>query len=99
MAIVSLHSNRTMIKTERQIDTRELGIVVIILTMLLVDRRWIQEFWIKKAVESFKQGLQSHIIRSVEYSVTESNVDYDSPVQEISKKNISTWPRDHFVLD
>ena len=48
MAIVSLHSNRTMIKTEREIDTRELGIVVIILTMLLVDKSWIEGFWIRK---------------------------------------------------
>ena len=45
-------------------------------------------------MECFKQGTLGNTTRNIEDSGTESNVDYDSPAQEVSE-NIITWPRDH----
>ena len=40
-------------------------------------------------------GLMGNTIRNVEDIGAESNVDYDSLVQEVSEeRNISKWPRD-----
>jgi hypothetical protein len=44
------------ILTKTELGTRDWGIVVIGLPMLLFREMWILEFWIRKAVECFKWG-------------------------------------------
>ena len=68
--MVSVHSSKTLTKTE--IDTREWGIAVIGLTMLLFERMWIWGLWIWKVVECFKWGL-IHPSRNMEDSVPVSD--------------------------
>lgn len=66
MVIVSL---QTLTKTE--VGTRDWGIAMIGLTMLLFERMWTMGLWIRKAVGCFKGCLIGHPSRSVENSGTE----------------------------
>ena len=52
LVMVSLQSNRTVTKTE--VGTREWGVVVSDLTLLLADGMWTLDVWTRKAVECFK---------------------------------------------
>jgi hypothetical protein len=61
---LSVHSSKTLTKTE--VGTRDWGISVIGLNMLLFERMWIWELWILKAVECFKWGLMGHPRRNME---------------------------------
>lgn len=44
-------------------------------------------FWIRKAVEHFKQDLTGHTSRSKEDSGAENNADYGGSAQEVSEEN------------
>jgi hypothetical protein len=54
MLLVSLYRNRTLTKTE--IDTREWGIAVIGLTMLLVGRSGTLGLWIRKQLKTLSRA-------------------------------------------
>ena len=62
--MVSVHSSKTLTKTE--VGTRDWGIAVIGLTMLLFGRMWILGLWIWTLVECFKSSLMGYPSRSVE---------------------------------
>ena len=90
---VSVHSSRTPSKTE--VGTRDWGIAVIRLTMLLFEIMWILELWIWNAVECW--GLMSHPSRNMEDFVAGSNLNCVDLAQEISKeKNFRMWHKDWF---
>ena len=57
--MVSVHSSKT------EVGTRDWGIAVIGLTMLLFERMWIWGLWIWKAVECFKWGLIGYTSRNM----------------------------------
>jgi hypothetical protein len=57
VVMVSLHSNKTLRKTE--VGTKDYGISVVSLTMVLFGEMWIWGFWIRKAV-GFKRCLIEH---------------------------------------
>ena len=91
--MVSVHNSKTLTKIE--IGTRDKGIAVIGVTMLLFRRLWIQELWIWKSVECFKWSLMSQPSRNMEDSVVESDVNCADLTQEASEeKNFSMWHRD-----
>jgi hypothetical protein len=93
LVMVSVHSSRTPSKTE--VGTRDWGIAVIGLTMLLFEIMWILELWIWKAVECW--GLMSHPSRNMEEFVAGSNLNCVDLAQGISKKkNFSMWHKDSF---
>ena len=86
--MVSVHSSKTLTKTE--VGTRDWGIAVIGLTMLLFGRMWILGLWIWKAMECFKWGLMSHPSRNLEDFVSVSDLNCADLKQEVSKeKNFS----------
>lgn len=60
--MVSLHNSKTQTKTE--LGTRDWGIAVIVLTMLLCGRMWILGLW--KAVECLKPGFMGYPSRNME---------------------------------
>ena len=62
LVIVSVQSIKTLIKTE--VGTRDWGIAVIVLTMLLWGEKWILRLW--EAVESFNLGLMGYASREME---------------------------------
>jgi hypothetical protein len=68
------YSNYGFQKIKREVGTRDWGIAVIGLTMLLFERMWIWGLWAWKAVECFKWGLMSHPNRNVEDLVVGSNL-------------------------
>ena len=70
--MVSVHSSKTLTKTET--STRDRGIALIGLTMLLFERMWTLGFWIWKAVECFKWGLMGHPSRNMEDSGAEDDL-------------------------
>ena len=76
--MLSLHSNGNPIT---KVGTRDLGIAVIGLTMLLFGRMWIWGLWIWKAVGRFKWGLMNYLYRNMEGFVIESDL------------NRATWPK------
>jgi hypothetical protein len=61
--MVSVHSSKTLTKTE--IGTRDWGIAVIDLTMLLLGRMSILGLWICKAMKCFKWGLMGYPSRNM----------------------------------
>jgi hypothetical protein len=84
----SVYSSKTLTNTE--VGTRDWGIAVIGLTMLLFERMWILGLCIWKAVECFKWSLMGHPTRNMEDFVTGSNLNCVDLAQEISKeKNFS----------
>jgi hypothetical protein len=85
--MVSVHSSKILTNTE--VGTRNWGIAVIGLTMLLFKRLWILELWIWKAVECFKWGLMSHPSKNMKDFVAKSNLNYAEIPQEISEENFS----------
>jgi hypothetical protein len=95
LVMVSVHSSKTLTKTET--GTRDWGIPVIGLTMLLFERIWILGRWIWKAVECFKWGLMGHHSRNMEDFVAGSDLNCVDMVQEISKENnFRMWHKDCF---
>jgi hypothetical protein len=90
--MVSVHSSKTLTKTE--VDTRDWGIAVLGLTMLLFGRMWILEVWVWKVVECFKWSLMGHPSRNMEDFVAENNLNCADQAQEISEKNFRIWHRD-----
>ena len=94
MAVVSLHCKEILNK-KTEGGTRDLGMTVTGLTIFL-GRMWIFWFWIRKAIEHFKWSIIAHPSCIREESMANSNVDYESLAQEVSKeKRISQWPRDY----
>ena len=51
LVMVSHHSNKTQTKTE--VGTRDCGIALVGLTMILFGGMWVLEVWILKVVEYF----------------------------------------------
>jgi hypothetical protein len=97
LIMVSVHSSKTPTKTE--VTTRDWGIAVIGLTMLLFERMWILELWIWKAVECFKWGLMGHPSRNMEDLVARRYLNSIDLAQVISKeKNFRMWYKDCFVV-
>jgi hypothetical protein len=82
--MVSVHSSKTLTKTE--VGTRDWGIAVIGLTMLLFERMWVLGLWIWKAVECFKWALMGHPSRNMEDFVAGSNLNCVDLAQEITKE-------------
>ena len=64
LVTVSVHSSKSSSKTE--VCTRDWGIAVIGLIMLLFGRMWILRLWIWKALECFKWGLVGYPSRNKE---------------------------------
>jgi hypothetical protein len=64
---MSRHSNKTQTKTK--VGTRNWGIAVVGLTMLLL-----RGMWIRKAVECFKWGLMGHPRKNMEDSGAEGDL-------------------------
>ena len=81
--MVSFHSSKTLTKTE--VGTRDWGIALIGLTMLLFERMWIFGLWIWNTVDCFKWGLMDHPSRNMEDLVAGSNLNCVDLAQEISK--------------
>jgi hypothetical protein len=82
--MVSVHSSKTLTKTE--FCTRDWGISVTGLTMLLFERMWILGLWIWNTVECFKWDLMGHPSRNVEDFVSGSDLNCVDLAQEISKE-------------
>jgi hypothetical protein len=59
--MMSVHSSKTLTKTE--VSTRDWGIAMIGLTMLLFGGPWIWGLWIWKAVECFKYNIVGYLIK------------------------------------
>jgi hypothetical protein len=57
---------------------------------------WILELLIWKAVECYKFSLMDHDSKNMEDIGVESNLNSGGLAQEVSKKNVSIWPRDCF---
>jgi hypothetical protein len=88
-----------LILTKTEVGTRDWGIDVIGLTMLLFERMWIFGLWIWNSVECFKWDLIGHPSRKMEDSVAGSNLNCVDLAQEISKeKNFRMWHKDCFVV-
>jgi hypothetical protein len=97
LVIVSVHSSKTLNKTE--VGTRDWGIAVKGLTMLLFERMWILGLWIWNAVECFKWGLMGHPSRNMEDFDTGSSLNSVDLAQGILKeKYFRMCHKDRFVL-
>jgi hypothetical protein len=95
--MVSVHSSKTLTNTE--VGTRDCGIAVIGLTILLFERTWIFGLWIWNAVECFKWDLMGHPSSNMEDFVAGSLLNFLDLAQEISKeKNFRMWHKDCFVV-
>ena len=62
LVMVSVHSSKTVTLTNIEVGTREWGVAMIALTMLLFERMWIFGLWIWNSVECFKWGLMGHLV-------------------------------------
>jgi hypothetical protein len=93
---LSVHSSETLTKTE--VDTRDWGIAVIGLTMLLSGRIWILGLRIWRTVECFKWSLMGYASKNRKGFIAEINLNCADLTQEGSvEKNFSVWwPRDCF---
>ena len=92
LVIVLLQSNG---KFNSEVGTRDWGIAVIGLAMLLFKRMWILGLWIWNTVECFKWDLMGHPSRTMEDFVAGSDLNCVDLAQEISKeKYFSMWHRD-----
>ena len=95
MVTMSLHSNRTMTKTE--VGTRDCSIAGIGFTMLLFGE--IQNtlgLWTRKEMRYFKPDLMSNLSRSMEGSDVEGDLNCGGLNQEVSEeKNVSKLAKDH----
>ena len=89
--MVSVHSNKTLTKTE--VGTRDWGIAVTGLTMFLIGR-----IWICKVVECFNWGLVGYSSRTIKDFVTESDLNCAALAQEVSVEDFNMCPRDCFVV-
>jgi hypothetical protein len=92
--MVSVQSSKTLTKIE--VGTRDWGIAVIGLTMLLFEKMWILGLWIWNTMKCFKWGLMDHPSRNMEDFVAGSNLNCVNLGQEISKENIRMWHKDYF---
>ena len=70
--MVSLHSNKTLIKTK--VGSRDWSIAVIGLTMVLFGVTWALEDWVTRLLECIKCSLMDHTSRSTEDSGAECDV-------------------------
>jgi hypothetical protein len=94
LVMVSLHSNKTLTKTE--VGTRAWGIAVIGLTMLLFGGTLPLGLWIRKSVELFKWSLIGHPGMNIEDSAAEGDLNCGGLPQEVSEeKRFSMLSRDH----
>jgi hypothetical protein len=79
--------------TKTEVGTRDWGIAVIGLTMLLFGSMGISEFWIRKAVECFRWHLMGHTSRNKEDISAEVGLNWEwgwGLAQEVSEgRNIS----------
>ena len=88
--MVSLHSNEN---PKIEVGTRDWGIAVIDLTMLLFGGIWIWGLW--KAVECFKWSLMDQPSRNMEDIDAEGDLNCADLTQDVSmEKDFSMWPRD-----
>jgi hypothetical protein len=92
--MVSFHSSKTLTKTE--VGTRDRGIAVIHLTMLLFGRMWIWGLWFWKAVERFKWGFMGYrsisSINMEDFVIKSADLAQESWVEKIFRM----WPKDWF---
>ena len=91
---MSVHSSKTLTRIE--VGTRDWGITVISLAMLLFGRMWVLRLWIWKAVECFNLGLMGHSSRNMDDFATESDLNCADLAQEVSVENFNIWPTDCF---
>ena len=83
--MVSVYRIKTLIKTE--VGSRDWGISVIGLTMLLLGSMWILGLWIWKAMECFKWNLMGYPSKNMEDFVTESDLNCEDLARELLVKN------------
>jgi hypothetical protein len=62
---------------------------VIGLTLHLLGRMWIWGLWIWKAGESFKWGLMGYLSRNTDDFITESDLNSEDLIQEVSVENFN----------
>ena len=74
IAMVSLHSSRN---PEIEVGTRNCGIDVIGLAILLFGEIWTLGAWFRKAVECFKCCFMGHTSRNMENNGAEDNLNYE----------------------
>jgi hypothetical protein len=95
LVMVSVHSSKTL--TNAEVGTRDWGIAVIGLAMLLFKRMWILGLWIWNTVECFKWDLMGHPSRTMEDFVAGSDLNCVDLAQEISmEKNFRMCHNDWF---
>jgi hypothetical protein len=87
------YSNRKL--TKNKVSTRKWAISVIGLAIIFGEMLKTLELWTRKIVECYKRDLLGHPSWSLEDSNANSNVDYESLVQEVSEESdISKRARD-----
>lgn len=69
-------------------STRELGVAMTCLTILLLGGVWTFVFWIRKAAGCFKLCIMGQASRIMKSSGAESCVDCECLTLEVSEKNI-----------
>lgn len=74
------------IQTKTELSTRDWGIIVIGIIILLFRRMWTLGIWIRKAVEYFKWGLTSNPSRNMEDSDGEGDLNSENLAQEVSEE-------------
>jgi hypothetical protein len=92
--MVSAHNSKTITKTE--CGTRNWGIAMIGLTMVLFGRIWIWRVWIWKSLECLKWALMDYLRRNIEGFAAVSDLNCADMVQEFSVENFNMGTTDCF---